>query len=433
MSLDDQGTGSEACPHIGYTCDDCIDGWFCPPPQTPAQTGPNGCFGWPCAHCSSGWFCVPQPTAKSPATSSTVTASSSPAAASLPLRRPLTTVITQSAGPKPTIQNDASRWAYAGCWAYQPHQPVLAEAQEVNLGQPLTNEICVRHCLVAGYTLAATSFGNRCLCGQFLNGTHKLDDAAKCSTPCAGDETQACGGEWALSCYSPDGQARGWAQSGEQPNPEVLDPPTVLSLAVRGVGATVVTVASGVCPTPGADLGELLSQYGQSTQQPKVVLQSGVGWNQGDLYSPTTSCDGDNSLFSPTPAPSGGESEPCPTTPTTSANNSPCETTGLKESNIYPLKGGSGSARMTVSVVESDPTITLSLEGSGEALLSTGFPAPSGPSPARIGGFVDQSDASISTSGPSDSDPTGNACEWPSGVVPYGNNPAIQTAIPSLR
>ncbi|KAK8008908.1 hypothetical protein PG991_011459 [Apiospora marii] len=242
MSLDDRDTGSGACPHIGYTCDDCIDGWFCPAPQTPAQTGPNGCFGWPCADCSSGWFCVPQPTDKSPATSSTVSAASSShaAAAPPPLRRPVTRAMAYSAAPKPTIQNDASGWAYAGYWADQPHQPVLAGAPEVNLGQPLTNEICVRRCLVAGYTLAATSSGNRCLCGHFLNGTEKLDDVAKCSTPCAGDKTQVCGGDWALSCYSPDGQARGWAQFGEQANPD-----------------------------------------GQSTQRSKAVLPSGVGWNQG--------------------------------------------------------------------------------------------------------------------------------------------------------
>ncbi|KAI6086705.1 hypothetical protein F4821DRAFT_278420 [Hypoxylon rubiginosum] len=49
------------CPGAGYTCDDCLDGWFCPPPQTPAQSAPCG-FGWPCVHCDGGWFCVPRPT-----------------------------------------------------------------------------------------------------------------------------------------------------------------------------------------------------------------------------------------------------------------------------------------------------------------------------------------------------------------------------------
>lgn len=365
---------------------------------------------------------MPQPTDTSSATSSTISASSSPAAALPLLRRPVTSVMTQSAAPKPTIQNDASGWAYAGCWADQPHQPVLAWGPGVNLRQPLTNEICVRHCLVAGYTLAATSFGNRCLCGQFLNGTKKLDDEAKCSTPCASDETRVCGGDWALSCYSPDGQARGWAQIGEQASPGVLDPPTVLSLGVRSVEATVVTVANNVFPTPGVDLGQLVSQYGQSTQQPKIVLSIGVGWDQGGPYIPAPSChNGDSSLSSLTPTPSGGESESCLTPPTTTnENTSPYAITGLNQQYSDPLNGGRSSDCLTVSGVELNPTITLIPEGSGEALSYNGFPAPSATSPALASETTGQSDTIIPTSGPGDSSPTGNAYEWPSGARPYG-------------
>jgi hypothetical protein len=214
------------------------------------------------------------------------------------------------------------------------------------------------------------------------------------------------------------------------------DLPMVLSLAVSGFEATVVTMLNNVFPTPGADLGQLVGQSGQSTHQPSVVLlPGGVGWSQAGSYSPAASCSsGDTSLTSLTPTPSGGGFEPCSTTPTTTnTNTSPCAVTGLNEPNNGPVNDGRGSDHKTVPGVESNPTVTLSPEGSDEASPLSGFPAPSGPSPVLAGGIVDQSDTSTPTSGPSDSDPTGNAYKWPSGVVPYGNDPAIQTAIPTPR
>ncbi|PBP26762.1 WSC domain-containing protein [Diplocarpon rosae] len=50
------------CPNAGYSCSECPDGVFCPPPQTAAQTCPCG-YGWACGNCEQGWFCVPSPTA----------------------------------------------------------------------------------------------------------------------------------------------------------------------------------------------------------------------------------------------------------------------------------------------------------------------------------------------------------------------------------
>ncbi|KAK4084609.1 uncharacterized protein Triagg1_1089 [Trichoderma aggressivum f. europaeum] len=45
------------CPGKGFKCVECLDGWFCPPQETPAQVAPCG-LGWPCYHCSEGWFCA---------------------------------------------------------------------------------------------------------------------------------------------------------------------------------------------------------------------------------------------------------------------------------------------------------------------------------------------------------------------------------------
>lgn len=182
---------------------------------------------------------------------------------------------------RPTTQPSAFGWSFAGCWADQPHQPVLAAFPATEL-ESMTNEACVRHCFVHGYTLAATSFGKKCHCGQFLNGTQKLD--SQCGSPCLGDHSEICGGDWALSCYSPDGQARGWARFGEQPLPDILEPPIVKSLAAGAVEFTVMTSLRRAFPTPGADAGSLMGQLGHVTQHPRATLPSGVG--------PSTACVG---------------------------------------------------------------------------------------------------------------------------------------------
>lgn len=49
------------CPGRGYSCAECLNGWFCPPRETPMQKAPCG-YGWPCYHCPGGWYCAPGPT-----------------------------------------------------------------------------------------------------------------------------------------------------------------------------------------------------------------------------------------------------------------------------------------------------------------------------------------------------------------------------------
>ncbi|KAK6068130.1 WSC domain-containing protein [Seiridium cupressi] len=282
--------GNGPCPGSGYTCDDCVDGWFCPPSQTPAQSGPNGCFGWPCAHCSSGWFCIPKQSAgtcTSPGASGQLPNPGGPISPfpgqgsivtipSLPTGQiPSNTIAPKPANASPTIKNPANGWTYSGCWADQPFFAVLDYTPETSFG-PIENEKCVRHCIVNGYTIAATSFGNKCFCGQFLNGTQKLDDSS-CMTPCAGDTSQACGSNWSLLTYTPDGVPRGWAPVGEQPNPNPRPPPTIIELAYGGVEQSVVTQDIVVGPTSGLDIASLISAYGEQSAQPQVSLPSGVG------------------------------------------------------------------------------------------------------------------------------------------------------------
>lgn len=54
----DDGSVNGPCSGQGFRCDECLNGWFCPPQETPAQVLTCG-LGWPCFHCNSGSFCIP--------------------------------------------------------------------------------------------------------------------------------------------------------------------------------------------------------------------------------------------------------------------------------------------------------------------------------------------------------------------------------------
>ncbi|OAA38041.1 hypothetical protein NOR_06786 [Metarhizium rileyi] len=93
---------------------------------------------------------------------------------------------------------------YAGCFKDSPDR-VLNGQQRPNLGI-MSNEKCVTHCKTAGFALAGTEYGGQCYCGNELVGSKKLDDSA-CNVSCEGDKSDKCGGGWALSVYSKDGEA----------------------------------------------------------------------------------------------------------------------------------------------------------------------------------------------------------------------------------
>ncbi|EFQ30848.1 WSC domain-containing protein [Colletotrichum graminicola M1.001] len=59
-------SSSDPCPGRGYSCSECLNGWFCPPKETPMLPAPCG-MGWPCYHCKGGWYCAPSGSGGAPA------------------------------------------------------------------------------------------------------------------------------------------------------------------------------------------------------------------------------------------------------------------------------------------------------------------------------------------------------------------------------
>ena len=93
---------------------------------------------------------------------------------------------------------------YAGCFK-DVRDRVLKGEVRPNLG-PMSNAKCVSHCKSAGFLLAGTEYGGQCYCGNELVGSERLSDS-DCDMVCEGDASSICGGGWALSLYSKDGEA----------------------------------------------------------------------------------------------------------------------------------------------------------------------------------------------------------------------------------
>ncbi|KAH9828287.1 WSC-domain-containing protein [Teratosphaeria destructans] len=59
---------------------------------------------------------------------------------------------------------------------------------------PMMNIVaCNEYCTYGGYAYAALGYGNTCECGNTWSGATSVQCDSSCNTPCAGNNTQACG------------------------------------------------------------------------------------------------------------------------------------------------------------------------------------------------------------------------------------------------
>ncbi|KAG6028952.1 hypothetical protein E4U41_000538 [Claviceps citrina] len=91
------------CSKGGYQCEECLNGWFCPPQETPPQAVPCG-LGWPCYHCANGYFC----SSTSSQSTGCSTVSSTSCSASTATVAPETEVATSRLLPRPYREADTA-------------------------------------------------------------------------------------------------------------------------------------------------------------------------------------------------------------------------------------------------------------------------------------------------------------------------------------
>jgi hypothetical protein len=108
-------------------------------------------------------------------------------------------------GPRPTGAtggNSIGEFKPAGCYK-DSRDRFLSGEKLPNIGK-VSNTKCIEYCNSKGFSIAGTQYGGECFCGNSLSTIEKLDDS-KCSMSCEGDETQTCGGDWALSVFTKGG------------------------------------------------------------------------------------------------------------------------------------------------------------------------------------------------------------------------------------
>lgn len=86
---------------------------------------------------------------------------------------------------------------YLGCFIDKEERDIVGSFIRT---KTMTTEACVSECRVNGYKIAATQYGEQCFCGNSYGKYNRASDA-DCSTKCAGNDSQRCGGGWRNSVY----------------------------------------------------------------------------------------------------------------------------------------------------------------------------------------------------------------------------------------
>jgi hypothetical protein len=195
----DPSTGP--CPGRGFKCDECLDGWFCPPQETPAQVVSCG-LGWPCYHCSEGYFCELTKASSPASPPSSVSQHSSTGT-----RSPSTSSVVT---PTKTPQHDdlPEDWSHLGCFQDAISRTLLGAKPVDYLQGDMSSNECIDHCASGGYEFAGTENGRECWCGNSIRDDAVRLPESQCGKPCQGQPTQFCGGSWAVDVFLHSDEAK---------------------------------------------------------------------------------------------------------------------------------------------------------------------------------------------------------------------------------
>ena len=78
---------------------------------------------------------------------------------------------------------------------------ILENYKDVGTIFDRTLESCLYHCDILGYKYAGVEAGSECYCDTKLQYEPTYIDSALCSTPCAKNTSQLCGGSWAIDVW----------------------------------------------------------------------------------------------------------------------------------------------------------------------------------------------------------------------------------------
>ncbi|OAA44592.1 Carbohydrate-binding WSC [Beauveria brongniartii RCEF 3172] len=118
--------------------------------------------------------------------------------------------------------DDTRTYTYYGCYNETTLTPgsagtrALADGTSLVQVNAMTVPACLKFCHDGDtkYRYAGVEWSRECWCAQNIAGiAQKLDDG-ECNFPCAGNKTQACGGQLKLNVYRMSAASRNWAAHG---------------------------------------------------------------------------------------------------------------------------------------------------------------------------------------------------------------------------
>lgn len=101
----------------------------------------------------------------------------------------------------PSILPSTQGYTYQGCYSDSTTRTLSGSSYANSTG--MTAETCVKFCSTAGYSLAGIEYGQQCYCANTMTSGALTTDS-QCSSRCAGNRYEYCGGGWRLSVYSRD-------------------------------------------------------------------------------------------------------------------------------------------------------------------------------------------------------------------------------------
>lgn len=187
------------CPKRGYPCKDCLNGWFCPPQETPPQVVPCG-LGWPCYHCTSGYFCSSTSLQGTAHTLDTSTSCPSRTGGTL---KPGPEITMSTFIPRPDGKTHAGipGWTYLGCFQDDISRVLVGSKPLDYLRGPMSRSRCINHCQAGGYSFAGTEYGCECWCGSSIRDDAVRLPESSCNVSCHDTGDEACGGSWVISVF----------------------------------------------------------------------------------------------------------------------------------------------------------------------------------------------------------------------------------------
>lgn len=138
-------------------------------------------------------------TATTPSTTPATTTSSSSTSirtSTTPSSTPSATSTTPILSASPST---SASWESLGCTSDSSVNRVLVGSYSESGSQ--TPQLCMAKCQSQGYTYAGLQYGRQCYCSNTMVNP-KLG-VTGCTTVCAGDKTQMCGGAYRMNIYGP--------------------------------------------------------------------------------------------------------------------------------------------------------------------------------------------------------------------------------------